>query len=752
MLVQAGRGLAAAHAAEIVHRDFKPENVLVGEDGRPRVTDFGLARHERQGGHELDGEMLATAQTVTATVAGTPAYMAPEQLANEPLDARTDQFAFSVVAWECLFGKRPFSGKTLAALALAIDRHELDKPGTVPDRVRRVIERGLETAPAARFADMPALLAALEDAATPRTTRNAIATAIAACAVGAGAFATYNAVTRHQREAACVDERDSTRALFDVSSRIAMQVDFIRTGAATAASSFSHTANALDRYATALADRVDAACRDRDQPERMAKARAACLASRTLELRGLVDAFVHADADLVLRAPDAAWGVFDPSPCVDASPTATGVHTADDAARLGKLKATLRTGHYREGIVEAKSLVDDARARKDKSLELDALLVLAQLEEPLDPNTAIATYHDAQTLAETLGRDLDAALSLASLAIANGLDKHEYVTAHRQIELARAKVERVGGNAALEARLAMAEAQVLAYENRIGEAERAMRTAVAMFEKVFGSDHPMVGNAYGTLSQLEGAFGRHDAAIADAQRTLAILSPALGTDHPSVAGAKMTLASALIYNHDFTRARALLLEADATFALIYGRYHHARSAVASNLGMIEMMQSHWDAAIAAFERSRDIVEHTGNDPDALSSIERDLTNALGGAGRLEEALVECKKGIAALERLGPGGLPRLPQSLNDLGEVQLARGHAADAIADVERGLSLLKERGPDANPDDLADTEFILGKLLWEANRDRVRGHALVEHALKISPEPERRAQMSEWLDAHRR
>ena len=103
VFIEAGQGLSAVHAAGLVHRDFKPENVLIGRDGRTRVTDFGLAKPPRrsEGAAGADGGGVATA------LAGTPAYMAPEQRAGRGADARSDQFSFCVSLYEAVAGARP---------------------------------------------------------------------------------------------------------------------------------------------------------------------------------------------------------------------------------------------------------------------------------------------------------------------------------------------------------------------------------------------------------------------------------------------------------------------------------------------------------------------------------------------------------------------------------------------------------------------------------------------------------------------
>ena len=174
IFTQAGRGLAAAHAVGLVHRDFKPDNVLVGSDGRARVLDFGLARPpgavDGEGSEppalEAGADPLATSLTREGALLGTPAYMAPEQHLGDAADARSDQFAFCVALFESLVGERPFVSRDLRSLSLAIvggKRRAIaaGPHGEIPAHVRAVLERGLQVDPSARFPDMETLLAAL---------------------------------------------------------------------------------------------------------------------------------------------------------------------------------------------------------------------------------------------------------------------------------------------------------------------------------------------------------------------------------------------------------------------------------------------------------------------------------------------------------------------------------------------------------------------------------------------------------------
>jgi serine/threonine protein kinase len=195
VFADAGRGLAAAHQKGLVHRDFKPENVLVALDGRARVTDFGLAREseswlsERQTDDQASTELYAP----TRGLVGTPAYMAPELFEGGLATAASDQFAFCVALFVALFEEHPFKageGIALSELVTRVRAGTLQKP-TLPsalhERLFGILRRGCAATPGARFADLPELLATLEHASNKR--RRGVVFAIGAFLLAAAAFA-----------------------------------------------------------------------------------------------------------------------------------------------------------------------------------------------------------------------------------------------------------------------------------------------------------------------------------------------------------------------------------------------------------------------------------------------------------------------------------------------------------------------------------------------------------------------------------
>ena len=191
--IAAGRGLAAAHRAGIIHRDFKADNVLVGQDGSVKVTDFGLAaaKPSEAGSKHPIAEVNLTTE---GSVLGTPAYMAPEQFAGLNVDPRTDQFNFCATLYEALYGERPFAGTMFAELSENVIAGTL-KPApagtSVSSGLRAILARGLSVKPGDRFPTMDHLLAELgRDRARPWRRTAWIALALAAV-LGLGLIADW---------------------------------------------------------------------------------------------------------------------------------------------------------------------------------------------------------------------------------------------------------------------------------------------------------------------------------------------------------------------------------------------------------------------------------------------------------------------------------------------------------------------------------------------------------------------------------
>jgi len=186
--VAAGRGLAAAHRIGLVHRDFKPDNVLVAADGTVKVSDFGLVRSS--------AGKLSTGSNPDL-IEGTPAYMAPEQIEGSDVDARADQFAYAVSVWEGVCGGRPFQPEVgtrdvMQGMLRAIRSRRLMRSTTseVPKRVLQILERALSPDPGERYPSLDVLVDALERAARPSRKRQ-----VAIALGGAAVIAAVTAIT-----------------------------------------------------------------------------------------------------------------------------------------------------------------------------------------------------------------------------------------------------------------------------------------------------------------------------------------------------------------------------------------------------------------------------------------------------------------------------------------------------------------------------------------------------------------------------
>ncbi len=333
LLVAAGRGLAAVHAAGVVHRDFKPDNVLVGKDGRPRVSDFGVV--------SLRGVAVAVAVgvagTTTISAAGTPAYMSPEQARGAVSDARSDQFSFCVALWEALLGARPFANDAPPEARHAPERPT--RPAGVSARVLAVVARGLSSRPEDRWPSMDELLAELERDGTRRL-RMVTVTAMALILV-----ATVGSVGLWRAHAtSCGDARRLLSGVWDAGARDAVHRAFLNSKVPFAEHSFPRAAAQIDQWTSGWVTMHEEACRatrvEGRQSDALMDLREACLDPRRGTLAALVKLWSGGvEAAAVEKSIDAAGALPELGECADAKALTERTPLPHDRAAVAKIAA-----------------------------------------------------------------------------------------------------------------------------------------------------------------------------------------------------------------------------------------------------------------------------------------------------------------------------------------------------------------------------------------------------------------------------
>ena len=398
-LLDAGEGLAAAHRAGLVHRDFKPANVIVGTDGRVRVLDFGLARAEplaapssersrelasatpalerasvrelhqspsRSSTPSLSTGLLDLTITQFGEILGTPRFMAPEQHIGLPADMRSDQFSFCVSLYDALYGEFPFDGRgdEYAANVTRGRMRSAPAGSDVPSWLRVLLLKGLSVTASERFGSMDELLAALRK--DPRAVRNrwlAIA-AGATLLVGAG-LALHRAPPAV--EPPCRGAERNLAGVWDGDRKQAVHAAFVATGNASAEDTFHRTEAALDDYARGWVlmhtDACEATQVRGDQSAEILDLRVECLGERLEELHAQVDVFAHADASTVDKSVKAARALARIQACADTTALRAPIRPPSDeptrarveALRgvLAKAKAEQRAGDYESALALA---------------------------------------------------------------------------------------------------------------------------------------------------------------------------------------------------------------------------------------------------------------------------------------------------------------------------------------------------------------------------------------------------------------
>ncbi|MEM9453057.1 MAG: serine/threonine-protein kinase [Myxococcota bacterium] len=743
---QVAAGLIAAHDKGLVHRDFKPDNAIIGTDGRVRVLDFGLACAQRDptsrcvGSSAFEGSHSITEDGV---VMGTPAYMAPEQFLGKPLDARTDQFALCVSLFEALYGQRPFEGPTRLALLDAITDGRVSAPPRdrgVPRWVLAALWRGLKVDPADRFPDLRALLAALEP---PRATRRWVALGLMAAVVGTGAW------TMAPSDQGCLEAAaQKWQEVWSPAQRDAVRDALARVSVPYAQHSSARAIEILDDYGAGWVEEHAAACTaataSGPSPSLApslapslspSEPRMACLDAGRRRFGALVDALGQADVTVAEHAVQAASELPPMARCADEPrgsdpPSDPQKARNADAVRtdLDRIITRYHTGQHAAAHELAVQVDRRAESLDDRLLHAEVGFWLGHTQDAMGEHEAAAqTLRRAFFEARAAQGDPLAARIATRLVFAEGyrLDHHE--AADTWARHARAGLEQIGGDPLLEPRLHMATAHVETARGRYETARAGYEHAREGFVAQHGSHDPVVATALSNLAIAEQMLGSYEAALTHSLQALEIQQALLGPAHPEIARVRSNLGAIHMSSGQLDDA---LAQFEASLAIAEGQFEpHHRSVLTarSNIAAVYWQKGDFSRAL---EQQRQIVElllrGRGDDDPEVASALSNMAGSLLQLGRRADARSTLLRALAIYEHQLPADHPQVGRTLHNLAIIETELDEDA-ALRHGQRALEIRQQRLPPLHYD-LSASHSVLASILESRGELRAAHEAAVK------------------------
>jgi len=689
LFVAAGRGLAAAHSAGLIHRDFKPSNVIVGEDGRPRVLDFGLARAASSlssdslsgeepptdpssgPGIDSDSKKLISARlTQLGMTVGTPAYMAPEQKREGLADERTDQYSFCLALFEAVTGELP-TGKDLANRRASLDR------ARVPRWLRRVLLRGANQDRLARYPSMDALLSDLGRDIGARRRAVALVSAIALL----GGVTVWSLAYRGGQDpgARCAQVGADLDGVWDDGSRAGMRAAFLATESKRAPETFILTTERLDDYAARWIEQRRGSCEAYHTrgalSAKLYDLRAACLERRRSALRATVRVLSASVDEAVLdEAPRAAGSMPRLEDCLDdrALQAARPLPDAPEARQrvealqreLDDGEALLSAGKVARGLELVAGLLDEARAVAHPPLTAQVLLTMGNMQlEHGEHEAAEQTLRDATMSAAEAG-DHEPEARAWVLRMRGKLLQGRFDEAAAMREAVETAVVRAGRSAALRSEFHYTMAWLMVMKDDTVKALDHAERALALRIEAVGEKDAQVALAHIMLGNALILEGEPERAAQEQEKAIETLTASLGPSHPDVGSALHNLATAQISLGEAEKAlptaeRALAISTDAFGAehprtacelALVGEVHHAsgdhpraRSLVARAVALLERDPGANPAGLAHGTRTlADIAAAQGDRDEALSLYDKAIERYSELFGPDDAAVAEIK--------------------------------------------------------------------------------------------------------------
>ncbi len=809
---QAGRGLAAAHAAGLIHRDFKPSNAIVGrDDGRVRVLDFGLARghsatttgeqpsvgqrattaddappgrapRPRNGSTSGDQDTVRapdsdnspfTALTRTGAVMGTPAYMSPEQFAGAQAGPASDQFSFCAALFEALYGRRPFTGRTPHEIGHAVIAGEIcPRPSDpdIPAWLYPVICRGLQPSAADRYPSMDALLEALARDPIRRRKRIAAIAAAAALATALTATSAYGLLYPAEAIEPCQGAERAIAAVWTPERRAAIEAAMLATGHPYAATALPRVLSDLDGYAHDWAEMHRDAClahRHGEQSSVMLDRRMMCLGERRENFSAALDALATTSAAHIADTELVVAKLPRIDRCADTESLAAAIAPPDDPAvatqvdalrlELSRVRALEAAARYPEALAQTQSLRERSEGLGYVPLEAELELVAGRLAMSTSSmKQAIEPLRAAMLAGMSRGMDELSVEALARLIYAEAVTDTADAAADSYLSIGRALIDQVPAPAFVHALLLNNGAGLHVTRGEREAARELFQQALAARARGPEGDHPELW-----IIELNLALITDDPAERDAMldRAHARQTQRVSDEHPLALRLRLFQGA---LNLDLHAARATLEPVCSAYQRFHPEILDEHTNCRWELAMIE-------ADLGRLSAAADQLSHVSETLTAADQHPTWRRRAEGYAmlfsGRYQAARAEFQ---AALEE-SPAAPDESWWQAEIHGELALGLGLAAHASGDREAAVRALElalptfERALKFNQSSwrqrrLRWAKLALATVLWDkgttqATRDRAR--ALIDevdawYRAHGDSYQARRQQVADWRAAH--
>lgn len=776
----AGRGLAAAHRAGIVHRDFKPHNVILGDDGVVKVLDFGLARvlapvSDEGSADSSDSPETASASiTRTGTVMGTPAYMAPEQREGGVVDERSDQFSFFASLDHALHRRLPFASPGVLAPPPA--------DSSVPRWLHRAVHVGLHPDPRERHPSMAAAIAAItrDPAARRRRWLSLGGSALAISVVSVLAAGRMSAPA--SSPAQCELGASAMGEIWHDSARSEVRNGLADSGLPFVYETWERLEPRLDDYAGRWTSARDEACvahRDGARSASLYDLQVACLERRRVAMGSLVGLLGSADGPSAGRALSAAAALPDPEGCSDPTTLLASVPAPEEPGlaqeveaqrhRLAKVRGHETLGQVDAGLELARDVAERAERLGYRPLRAEALVRLASLT--MEHGAAVdAERLLTEALTHALATDHPSvAAEAAALRIfvrAERLRVPERAT--DDVALGAGLVQRAG----IEPRLhGLYLNNVGAYHIRREDhdaAREALERALEVERQGLDPDDPELAVTLGNLSIVEQHTGHDERAWAHLDEAFALVQRVLGPHHATTAGVARLRGELLFRSGHPREARSALESVLDTLRQTTTRDSTLLHGPLTMLGELSLGERRYAEALARFDEAAALElsrDGAGSMYRVLEEVGR--ARALMGLGQRQRGRDAFERALARAEA---AEAPYLLVLCELYGRTLLLHGHAKEAASLLDRALDSAAIRG-EADGFTLASVLSAQGQALRRLGRpdeadvllieaidhlDRLggdhpqdRGAALVERALVARDRGHREAAVAHAREA---